>query len=94
MEPGTQLAAINGALANWLAEDDRVLLLGEDIRSPYGGAFKVTRGLSNNYPDRVLNTPISEAGIVGVANGLALGGGGRSSGSCSATFWGSASTSS
>jgi 2-oxoisovalerate dehydrogenase E1 component len=74
VEPGTQLAAINGALDSWLAEDDRVLLLGEDIRSPYGGAFKATRGLSNSYPDRVLNTPISEAGIVGVANGLALGG--------------------
>ena len=53
---------------------DRVLLLGEDIRSPYGGAFKATRGLSDTFPDRVLNTPISEAGIVGVANGLALGG--------------------
>ena len=52
----------------------RVLLLGEDIRSPYGGAFKVTRGLSDDYPDRVINTPISEAGIVGIANGLALGG--------------------
>jgi len=74
VEPGTQLATINGALANWLAEDNRVLLLGEDIRAPYGGAFKVTRGLSKDYPDRVLNTPISEAGIVGVANGLALGG--------------------
>jgi 2-oxoisovalerate dehydrogenase E1 component len=73
-EPGTQLAAINRALELWLAEDTRVLLLGEDIRSPYGGAFKATRGLSDRFPDRVLNTPISEAGIVGVANGLALGG--------------------
>jgi 2-oxoisovalerate dehydrogenase E1 component len=73
-ETGTQLAAINAALAAWLAEDERVLLLGEDVRSPYGGAFKATRGLSDDHPDRVLNTPISEAGIVGVANGLALGG--------------------
>jgi 2-oxoisovalerate dehydrogenase E1 component len=74
LEAGTQLAAINRALHNWLADDPRVLLLGEDIRSPYGGAFKVTRGLSDAYPNRVINTPISEAGIVGVANGLALGG--------------------
>jgi pyruvate/2-oxoglutarate/acetoin dehydrogenase E1 component len=73
-EPGAQLAAINRALHDWLAADPRVVLLGEDIRSPYGGAFKATRGLSNEYPDRVLNTPISEAGIVGIANGLALGG--------------------
>ena len=73
-ESGTQLAAINRALGGWLAEDERVLLLGEDVRSPYGGAFKATRGLSDAHPDRVLNTPISEAGIVGVANGLALGG--------------------
>jgi len=73
-ESGTQLAAINRALAGWLAEDERVLLLGEDVRSPYGGAFKATRGLSDDHPNRVLNTPISEAGIVGVANGLALGG--------------------
>jgi len=71
---GTQLAAINRALGDWLAEDPRALLLGEDVRSPYGGAFKATRGLSDAHPDRVLNTPISEAGIVGVANGLALGG--------------------
>jgi 2-oxoisovalerate dehydrogenase E1 component len=70
----TQLAAINRALGDWLAEDPRALVLGEDVRSPYGGAFKATRGLSDDYPGRVLNTPISEAGIVGIANGLALGG--------------------
>ncbi len=73
--PGlTQLEAINQALLNWMAEDPRVILLGEDIRSPYGGAFKVTRGLSDAFPDRVLNTPISEAAIVGIGNGLGLGG--------------------
>jgi 2-oxoisovalerate dehydrogenase E1 component len=70
----TQLESINQALSAWMAEDPRVILLGEDIRSPYGGAFKVTRGLSDAFPDRVLNTPISEAAIVGIGNGLALGG--------------------
>lgn len=50
-------------------------VLGEDIRAPYGGAFKVTGRLSTLHPDRVRNTPISEAAIVGVATGLALGGG-------------------
>jgi 2-oxoisovalerate dehydrogenase E1 component len=72
--PGTQLEAINRALREWLSEDPTVILLGEDIRSPYGGAFKVTRGLSDAFPDRVLNTPISEAAIVGVGNGLGLAG--------------------
>lgn len=71
---GTQLEAINRALREWLIEDPAVILLGEDIRSPYGGAFKVTKGLSDAFPDRVMNTPISEAAIVGVGNGLALGG--------------------
>jgi len=74
VEPGTQLEAINRSLRKWLRDDERVILLGEDVRSPYGGAFKATRGLSDEFPERVINTPISEAGIVGVGNGLALGG--------------------
>jgi 2-oxoisovalerate dehydrogenase E1 component len=73
-EADTQLERINRALRAWLEEDPSVVLLGEDIRSPYGGAFKVTRGLSDEFPERVINTPISEAGIVGIGNGLALGG--------------------
>jgi 2-oxoisovalerate dehydrogenase E1 component len=71
---GTQLEAINRALRLWMDKDDKVLLIGEDIRSPYGGAFKVTRGLSDAHPGRVFNAPISEAAIVGVGNGLALSG--------------------
>jgi pyruvate/2-oxoglutarate/acetoin dehydrogenase E1 component len=49
-------------------------VLGEDIADPYGGAFKVTRGLTTAYPDRVITTPVSEAGMVGVAAGLAMSG--------------------
>jgi pyruvate/2-oxoglutarate/acetoin dehydrogenase E1 component len=63
---------LNAALNGVLAGDPGAHLLGEDIADPYGGAFKVTRGLSDRYPDRVLTTPISEAGITGVACGLAL----------------------
>jgi 2-oxoisovalerate dehydrogenase E1 component len=74
VEAGTQLDAINRALRKWLRDDERVIVLGEDVRSPYGGAFKATRGLSDEFPERVVNTPISEAGIVGIGNGLALGG--------------------
>jgi pyruvate/2-oxoglutarate/acetoin dehydrogenase E1 component len=67
----TVLASLNASLRAALA-DERVIVLGEDVLSPYGGAFKVTRGLSTQFPDRVLTTPISEAGIVAVATGLAL----------------------
>ncbi len=61
-------------LARLLAENDDILMLGEDIKDPYGGAFKVTQGLSAQYPQRIISTPISEAGLVGIAAGLALNG--------------------
>ncbi|HLK02426.1 MAG TPA: alpha-ketoacid dehydrogenase subunit beta, partial [Streptosporangiaceae bacterium] len=63
---------LNAGLHKVFASDADVYLLGEDVLDPYGGAFKVTRGLSSRYPDRIITTPISESGIVGVANGLAL----------------------
>lgn len=66
------LDSLNSALHQALAEDPTVVLLGEDLLDPYGGAFRVTRGLSTAYPGRVITTPISEAGIVGVAAGMAL----------------------
>ncbi len=68
----TVLERLNDALHHAMETDQRVYLLGEDILDPYGGAFKVTRGLSTKYSERVLTTPISEAGIVGVASGMAL----------------------
>ncbi|MGE5291020.1 MAG: alpha-ketoacid dehydrogenase subunit beta [Micromonosporaceae bacterium] len=63
---------LNRALHTVLDKDPRVCLIGEDILDPYGGAFKMTRGLSTNHPDSVITTPISEGGIVGLAAGLAL----------------------
>ena len=68
----TVLESLNAALHRAFAADERVLLVGEDVLDPYGGAFKVTRGLSTAFPGRVLTTPISEAGIIGVAVGMAL----------------------
>jgi pyruvate/2-oxoglutarate/acetoin dehydrogenase E1 component len=68
----TVLASLNAGLRAALTADERVIVLGEDVLDPYGGAFKVTRGLSAQFPDRVLTTPISEAGIVAVATGMAL----------------------
>jgi pyruvate/2-oxoglutarate/acetoin dehydrogenase E1 component/pyruvate/2-oxoglutarate dehydrogenase complex dihydrolipoamide acyltransferase (E2) component len=65
---------LNAALHSLLERDDRMYLIGQDIADPYGGAFGVTRGLSTRYPERVISAPISEAAMVGAANGLALAG--------------------
>lgn len=66
--------ALNEALHRVLGEDSRVVVLGEDIADPYGGAFKVSRGLTTAFPERVKTTPVSEQAIAGLAAGLALGG--------------------
>jgi pyruvate/2-oxoglutarate/acetoin dehydrogenase E1 component len=66
------LEALNRGLHAAFAQDERVLLIGEDLLDPYGGAFKVSRGLSEKYPLRVLTSPVSEAGITGVGTGMAL----------------------
>lgn len=63
---------IHDALRRNMTRDSRIILLGEDIEAPYGGAFKVTQSLSRDFPGRVRNTSISEAAIVGIGNGLAL----------------------
>jgi pyruvate/2-oxoglutarate/acetoin dehydrogenase E1 component len=63
---------LNRALHDCFHSDDRVHFLGEDILDPYGGAFKLAKGLSRQFPDRIHTTPVSEAGIVGVGVGMAL----------------------
>ncbi len=68
----TVLDSLNAGLLYSLAGDSTVLLMGEDILDPYGGAFKVSRGCSTRFPQQVLTTPISEGGLAGVAAGLAL----------------------
>jgi pyruvate/2-oxoglutarate/acetoin dehydrogenase E1 component len=73
-EPVTLVGALNAALRDALAEDDRVLVFGEDV-GRMGGVFRVTEGLQEAFGrDRVFDTPISEAGIAGAAVGLALAG--------------------
>jgi|APSaa5957512535_1039671.scaffolds.fasta_scaffold16477_2 2-oxoisovalerate dehydrogenase E1 component len=52
--------------------NSNLIMIGEDIEGPYGGAFNVTRGLSQKFVGRVINTPISESAIIGVATGLSL----------------------
>ncbi len=68
----TYLHSLNTALHESFKGDADVFLLGEDIVDPYGGAFKVSKGLSSAYPDRVFSTPISEGGLTGLAAGMAI----------------------
>lgn len=68
----TLVQAINRALRTAMASDPEVLLLGEDI-GVNGGVFRATEGLLKEFgPDRVVDTPLSETGIIGSAVGMAL----------------------
>lgn len=66
------LQSLNTSIHKLMENYSDVYVIGEDITDPYGGAFKVTKGLSSKYPDRVLSTPISEAAIVGIGIGLSM----------------------
>lgn len=66
------LEAIRLALGDALAADPRVFLYGQDIAGSFGGAFKATKGLAERFPGRVLNAPISEDAIAGLAIGAAI----------------------
>ena len=64
--------ALNEGLRKALADDEKVLLMGEDI-GPLGGVFRVTEGLQEEFgTKRVFDTPLAESGIIGTAIGLAL----------------------
>lgn len=66
--------ALNAGLKRALADNDRVVLMGEDI-GPLGGVFRVTEGLQAEFGDRrVIDTPLAESGIIGTAIGLAMAG--------------------
>ncbi|MFW9933562.1 MAG: alpha-ketoacid dehydrogenase subunit beta, partial [Candidatus Thorarchaeota archaeon] len=65
--------ALNAGLREEMERDESVFLLGEDIGINWGGAFKVTKGLAEQFGvERVLDTPISENSIVGAAVGAAI----------------------
>lgn len=67
--------AINHALKEEMALNDKILIFGEDIQDPKGGVFTATKGLTDTYGEnRVFNSPLAEASIVGVALGLATNG--------------------
>ncbi|BAQ11391.1 transketolase [Bacillus sp. OxB-1] len=70
----TLVQAVTDALGTMLAEDDRVIVLGEDV-GKNGGVFRATEGLQAQFgEDRVVDTPLSEAGIIGSSVGLAVNG--------------------
>lgn len=64
--------AINQTLHHFMEQYPQMIFIGEDVKSPYGGAFKISQGLSSSFPLQVFNMPISEAAIVGLGCGLAL----------------------
>ena len=66
--------SLRDAIAEEMERDETVFCIGEDIAVPggWGGAFTVTLGLENKFPDRMINTPIAELGFFGVAIGAAM----------------------
>ncbi|MBK5929947.1 alpha-ketoacid dehydrogenase subunit beta [Halochromatium salexigens] len=72
MNTESYLDSIRRGLRGAMESDERVYLIGEDLLDPYGGAFKVSKGLSTEFPKRVLTTPISESAITGLATGMAI----------------------
>ena len=72
MATTTFLQAIHDAIEEEMTTDERVIVIGEDIGA-YGGAFKVTEGLLDQFgPQRIIETPIAEAAVVGAAAGAAM----------------------
>src|SRR5438045_1603785 len=69
----TYLDAIREAQARALADDPRVFIYGQDVGS-FGGAFKATKNLAQEFPGRVIDSPISEDAMMGLAVGAAIGG--------------------
>jgi 2-oxoisovalerate dehydrogenase E1 component beta subunit len=68
----TMVQAINDGLKVAMRADDRVVAMGEDV-GKLGGVFRVTAGLQKEFgADRVMDTPLSETGILGTAIGMAL----------------------
>ncbi len=69
-----QVELMNTFFKQQFEQSDKVIFIGEDCLSPYGGAFKVAKDLSFMKPNQLYSTPISESAIMGISNGLALNG--------------------
>ena len=64
--------AIAAVTEQWIKKNPDVFVIGEEVGHFGGGAYQATKGLPQKYPDRILNTPISEAGFSGLACGAAI----------------------
>ena len=70
----TMLEAVRELFRKRMARDKRIVMFGEDLEDPKGDVFGITRGLTEAYPGRVRNSPLSESTIVGFSVGEALAG--------------------
>jgi len=70
----TYVQAISSVTLRAMERDPRVVVLGEEVANLHGGAYGATRGIKEVYPDRLINTPISETGFVGIGGGAAAAG--------------------
>lgn len=68
----TMVSAVNHVFKKGLEADPHFIFFGEDIEDPKGGVFGLTKGLSENFPKQVFNSPLAEATIMGVAVGLSI----------------------
>ncbi len=73
LDNSTMVEAINKTLRSCIEKfHDDILMFGEDIEDPKGGVFGITKGLSESFPEKVINSPLAEATILGVAVGVSL----------------------
>ncbi|HRP01283.1 MAG TPA: dehydrogenase E1 component subunit alpha/beta [Candidatus Kapabacteria bacterium] len=71
--PVVLVDAVNHALAEEMRRNDKIVVFGEDVADPKGGVFTATKGLTTEFgQDRVFNSPLAEASIIGVALGMAV----------------------
>ena len=70
----TMRESLRAVLRHHLESDERVTLYGQDLEDPKGDVFGVTKGLSTAFPDRVINSPLTESTILGVSIGRAIAG--------------------
>jgi 2-oxoisovalerate dehydrogenase E1 component len=73
-KPITMVEAINRGLREEMERNTKIVMWGEDIQDPKGGVFGVTRGLTEAFPGRVVNSPLAEATIIALAQGMAIAG--------------------
>ena len=71
---GRFVDAVAGVMQHRMEQDERIVVLGEDVHRLNGGTNGATKGLAKAFPDRVLGTPISENAFVGLGGGMALDG--------------------